>query len=268
MGFYGPLGIPRAGTARGDKARDDFVNDLLAIIGDTRLLWIPQSGDTTTGVEKSRYAATITWDASVATRLTTLGSGQAQDFDGTDDEGDIPDADRYSFGDGAADSPFSIIALVNPTAGTAIQQILSKFDNTSGDTKKEWSFFMDESERPTIQIDDNSTDARIGRRDATALTSGALVYLVGTYDGSRAITGLRVFKDGVRVDDTDQSANSYTAMENTTSLVRVGCFRGLSALGEFWDGGLLLIGLCAKELTIDEIWAIKSLINGYYDLSL
>ena len=92
MSIYGPLGLPRAGTSRGDKARDEFVHAMLAIMGQPSFLWIPQSGDTTTGVEKSRHAATITWDASVAARLSVLGSGMAQDFDGDDGEGDTPDA--------------------------------------------------------------------------------------------------------------------------------------------------------------------------------
>ena len=69
-------------------------------------------------------------------------------FNGTDEEADTPDATELSFGDGASDQPFSIVALVRVTAGTAVQGILTKYDVTTGSTKREWRFGIDASERP------------------------------------------------------------------------------------------------------------------------
>ena len=81
----------------GDQVDRQLVTDLLRVLGDCRLLWLPNLTDTTTSTERSRHAGTITWSESLAsfdTRPARLGSGVAVAFNGTDEEGDVPDADR------------------------------------------------------------------------------------------------------------------------------------------------------------------------------
>src|SRR5512146_2568364 len=87
--------------------RQQFESAMLAITGDTRLFWMAQSGDTTTSTGKSLNAGTITWDATVAARLSALGLGYAQTFDGSANFGTVPDSDIYSYGTGTTDSAFS-----------------------------------------------------------------------------------------------------------------------------------------------------------------
>ena len=86
---------PRSRT--GDQVDRQLVHDLLAVLGDCRLLWLPDLADTTTSTERGRHAGTITWSESLgswdATRAR-LGAGVAVAFNGTDEEGDVPDADR------------------------------------------------------------------------------------------------------------------------------------------------------------------------------
>src|SRR3990167_9855746 len=95
--------VPTPGTPEGDRVRDQFYHDLLAILGDTRLLWVPETGETTTSTDRSRNARTFTYSKSVATFDTASplrqGSGLYVHFDGTDEEADVPDNDDFSFGD-------------------------------------------------------------------------------------------------------------------------------------------------------------------------
>ena len=121
---------------------------------------------------------------------------------------------------------------------------------------------------PFLEVWDESAGANLGRRDATALATGSWLLLAGAYDGSGASTGLRVYLDASRVDDTDQSAGTYTAMEDSTSLVRLAFSQGASAGTGFWKGGLALGALSAKELTAPEVWTAKEIVNSYFGLSL
>ena len=194
-----------------------------------------------------------------------LGSGDAVTFNGTDEEGDTPDADGLSFGDGSADEPFSVFALVNPTDATS-SVMLSKFDTSA--SQEEWLFELDGSDRPRFALYDDSATARIGRLDATALSEGSWALLAGTYDGSRASTELRVYVDGARVDDTDDNSGTYAAMENGSEVVALGYRQSAGAKENFFDGKIALAGLAAKELTQDEVWALKEAVNGYFGLAL
>ena len=130
---------------RGDQVDREFDAALLDLLGDVRLLLrFDNSGATLT--DRSKNARTLTWSEDVSafdTPPVELGSGYAVTFNGTDEEGDTPDSDDLSFGDGSVDQPFSIVALVNPSDATD-STILSKLNvNTGGG---EWRFFLDGSD--------------------------------------------------------------------------------------------------------------------------
>jgi hypothetical protein len=204
----------------GDQVDQQFIHDLLTVLGDCRLLWLPNLTDTTTSTERSRHAAAITWSESMvafdATRAR-LGAGVVVIFNGTDEEGDTPDADRLSFGDGAVEQPFSVVALIKPDVNNATMTIASKQNSA---TAEEWELYLNSSGRPSFNLRDESASANLGRQDATAFgTSWGLA--IGTYDGGGSEPGIRVYKDAARVDDTSFSSGSYTAMENTAALVNI-----------------------------------------------
>ncbi|KKM64515.1 hypothetical protein LCGC14_1500640 [marine sediment metagenome] len=261
LDIFGHL-LPQEGTPEGDQRKNEFVAALLAILGDCRLLWMPKSTETTTSTDLSRHAATLTYDATFAGKYTRLGSGLYATFDGSADEADIPDSDIYSFGDGVADQAFSIIALVNP-ADASSSAILTKRSSSS---VREYSFWLNTSDYPELLLWDESLNGTIAVADATALTQGSWAVLGATYDGSGAATGIALYKNALRVDDTDNSTGSYTAMENTNALVSLAA-QDTTPVALF-DGSIACVAQCAKHLSVDEMWAIKELMNGYYDLSL
>ena len=119
-----------------------------------------------------------------------------------------------------------------------------------------------------FELYDESAGAKIGRAYNTALASGSQLFVAATYDGSRASTGIRLYTAGSRVDDTDSNNLTYTAMENTASLVRLGFSQGASAGANFFQGSMSLVALSGKALSREEVWSLKALCNGYFGLSL
>ena len=264
---YGASPLHQGSRSRtGDQVDRHFVHDLLAVLGDCRLLWLPNLTDETTSTERSRHAGTITWSESLASwdfARTRLGSGVAVAFNGTDEEGDVPDADRLSFGDGAADQGFSVGALIRPDGSLVSADILAK---ESSATAEEWRLGLSGAGHPTFILTDESASATLARRDATALSADAWVLLVCTYDGSGAAAGINVYKDAALVDDTDDSSGTYEAMENTAALVHIGA--RYATKQRFFDGSMALAFVTARVLGTDDLWTLKELANSYFGLSL
>jgi len=263
-------GIP-AWTSRptlGGFVERSFIEGMLQL-GDMRGLWVPALTGTTL-TDKSRNARIVTWSETIADfdiSPAELGFGYDVSFNGTNEEGDVPDNNDFSFGDSESDQSCTVWAIVNPDTVSGTDVLLSKYDLTSGSTKREWRLFLNAG-APNFVLYDESAGANIGRSDATALSTGTRVLLVATYDGSAASTGIRVYVDAVRLDDTDQNSGTYVAMENTASLVRVGFEQGTSAGQSFLDGKMASWGIIGKALSQNEVWRLKEVVNLYYQISL
>lgn len=255
-------------TGSSDELRDQFIAQLLAILGDTRLLWLPEGTDTTTSTDKSLNENTITWDATVAARLSALGLGYSQSFSGTGQFGAVPDAANLSFGDGSADEPFSVVVLANVTDTAAARGFCGKW-NAAG-TQREWFFNIGTGDQLTLNLYDESADVQPSRASDGTITQGAVGLFAGVYSaatgGATAANDITLYENGLAVASTASNNASYVAMENGTSPLHVGS-RGPSAELPM-NGSMALMALCQKALTASEIWAIKTLCNGYFSLSL
>ncbi len=245
----------------GDQLKFNFVAQVSAILGDVRLFFMPDSADTTTNTDLSRHGATLTYDASVAGNLNRQGSGLFWQLDGSADETDTADNARYTFLDGV-DEPFSIVALINPDVNNAAMSILAK---QSSATAEEYDFGLTSSGHPFFTLTDESESATIGRRDATAVGTNA-VLVAGTYDGTATSSGIDVLVNAVVLDDNDVNTGSYTAMEDTAAILNVGA--RYSTKQRFFDGGIAMVTLSLGALSVHEVEAILGLVNGYFDLSL
>lgn len=263
--------LPRAGTPEGDRARDAFIGNVLDVIGhNSPLFWLPSITDTTTSTTVDRNARTVTWDATIASRVSELGSGVKVTFNGSSNYGSIADAAGLTFGDGATDQAFSITALVNQTASAAVKQIITKMDTTTGNTKREWEFTLTDAEKVQCDGIDESAGAQVGRAYGTALSTGSWLMLTMTYDGTRANSGFKIYSADSQIDNADNSANSYTAMEDTAATVLIGARTGTDGAGSnFFQGSMATIFIArGKVLSIDELTTLKHFINSYHDLSL
>ena len=253
------------GTPAGDQARDEFIADLHQICGDVRTLWLPKGTDTTTTTEASRHARVFTYNETLVdfdAVPTVKGSGLYVDFNGTNEEADTPDQANLSFGDSENDSAFSVLTLISPDVNNAAMTIVSKSNSATVD---EWELSLTSSGHPLFDMIDASSSGSIGRRDATAIGTSD-VFLAATYSGSDARPGNNIWVNAAQVDDTDASSGSYTAMEDTASLVRIGC--RYTSNEQFFNGKIGLVAIVGKELMIEELWAIKALINGFFDIAL
>ncbi len=207
------------------KAPTNNTNDFGEICADS---WSPETNLTGTG-------GTPSFDN---TKSILLG--------GIDDYVDIADNSNLSFGNGSTDSPFSISAWVKMTDATRFR-IVSK----SGATNLEYLFSTGGSDTLVFNLYDNSTGSRIGRLYSTALTSfqGSWIHLAATYSGNGSSTGLKIYLNGSRVDNTDSNSGSYTAMENTTQPLYIGKFTTTYANGNVDETAVFNSELSQSDVT-------------------
>lgn len=246
--------------------RGDFLSKLMTLLGDVRLLWTPDVTDAATSTDQSLNARTITHQGgSVATRLSRLGLGYAASFDGvTPQYATAPDAANLSFGTGAADSPFSIIALARVADTAAARRILSK----EAASNNEYFFGIDASDRLVMgMIDQSAAAATESKFTTSAITQGAWQLFAGTYSaavgGGSASGDISLYVNGQVISATTLSDSGvYVAMENLTGVVSIG---GMAAGGSPFNGSLALVALTAKNLAAWEHWAIYQLLRSYFD---
>ena len=147
------------------------------------------------------------------------------DFDGVDEEADAADNDYWSAGaDGTApnEPTISIGAWIKLDADASVEVIMARNDVTTGDTKREWELNLRNGTQPQFTIVDDSAGAGVARYDATHLATEVWKFVVGTYSGNAANSGVSVYVDGVAVDDTNNGFGSYTAMENKGGVTTLG----------------------------------------------
>lgn len=247
------------------QLRRDFITQFLTICPDTRLLLVPLPTDTTTSTSVDRNARTVTYDATIASRIGVVGSATSVSYTAASSQyATIPDAANLSFGDGTNDSPFSIVVWQNQTTATATQVLLSKRD--TGASAEEWVLYNDTNSLELALYDNSAGPAAI-IVDATALATGSWLNIAATYDGSRANSGMKLYSAAALLTVTPSVSGTYVAMENLASAVMISGEQPSSKIRPF-NGLLGPIALVAKELTIDDLWALKQLGNGYLGLTL
>lgn len=140
-------------------------------------------------------------------------------FDGGD-QINCGDDDDFSFTDGSNDLPFSFACLNSAaSSGALISKYISggasEFliaHSTLGSTRGEIFYLFD-----------NVNGGNIARYNSTfSRNSGAFHVSVYTYDGSALISGIRIYRDGYRVDTGNISGGSYARMRNTASPLSIG----------------------------------------------
>jgi hypothetical protein len=168
----------------------------------------------------------------------------------------------FSFGNSATDTPFTLAVLVKPYDVTNAQ-LVAKW-NEVGPTNIEWRLFFGGDDKLYISRYDDSASALRGRKYNTALTGdeGSWHTYVATSDGSAPCGANKIYRDGVRVDDTDDSYGSYVAMEVKTA--DVGCFftQG-SGVKVRCDAHYALAAVIAAELSAATVLRLHNLLSGY-----
>ena len=172
-------------------------------------------------------------------------------FDGTDDYIDCGDSNELSFGDGSTDSAFSVSIWVKLNA--ALRQ---PFFVKAGSSTKEYHILTGSTDKLRFRLyDQSASSAYIQCQMDDVVSTGSWVYYTFTYDGGGHQNGLTIYKDGSAPAQTPSSSGSYTAMENTTSNVRIAS----SEMNSFYlDGNIDEVALFDIELSSSQITDIYS----------
>ena len=173
----------------------------------------------------------------------------AFDFDGTNDYVDCGDDDTFTFGDGSSDSPFSISCQANMNDATLFY-FIAKHKST-GDVYREWMLYVGSADNLSFAISDHSAGAHKRVESTSAITSyeGSWMHIVGTYDGSGTVSGLKLYINGAQIETSVEKDDAgYVAMENTTTHLTLGR-RDTS----YSDGKLDAVMIFDKALTGDEV---------------
>ena len=247
--------------------RNKLAADILGAMGDVRLLWIPLSTDTTTSTTLDPDLRMVTWDATVAARLTAQGpvGGVLQSFNGTDQYGTMPDTANMSF----TDDIFSVAVLANVTNTAADRVLFAKY-NVAG-TLREYAFLVNGT-GDTLQLNlyDESTDQQPLRTSDAAITMGSLRLFSTTCTAVSAVAArsadITLYQNAAVIASTGSGDNAlYAGMENTAATPSIGSLQ--SGVAPF-SGSLGLTVVAATAWSAKQHLILKDIVNYYYGLSL
>ena len=204
----------------------------------------------TIGFGQGAVNNTIGYGQGAKVGSSSFSNTQSTEYDGIDDYVEVADNDNLSFGNTTYDSPFSISAWINMTDATKFR-IVNKRDSS----KDEYQFTTSGSDTLGFNIFDLSTGGFISRKYNTALTSyeGQWIHVSATYDGSSSASGMKLYLNGTRVDDTTSTGGTYVAMENTNAPFNIG-----KQIGDFANGLIDEVAVFNAELSASDVSAISS----------
>ena len=171
---------------------------------------------------------------------------KSRSFDGVDDYVDLGNSTDFSFSDGNTDEPFSLSTWVKMD-DNSIFRMLSK-DNGTG-SNREWLLATDSGGNLNIYLIDGGQFR--GREYTTPLPENEWLHISATYDGSGGANfrlGLKLYVNGVQVDNADFGFGGYVAMDVTTNNVYIGRYATSYADGKFAD-----VRIYDDELTSSEV---------------
>ena len=170
-------------------------------------------------------------------------------LDGIDDFVDCGDNDNLSFGDTSSDFPFAFSVWAKVDNLTTSHVLLEKRDASSN---YEYIFYIGSDGAIYNNIySDGAALNRRGRKTSTGLISiNTWYHIVMTYDGqggTNASDGIKIYLDGLRVDNANNQKNSYVAMRNTSNPFKI---------GEFIAGNIDEVSVFNSELSQSDVTSI------------
>ncbi len=168
----------------------------------------------------------------------------------------FPDSSDLSFGSAGTDSPFTVMAWFKQSANPGD---FSKAIACKGTTANyEWDFVCNGGAGigPRLVLYNAAASASISRYSSTKITDTTTYHHVaGTYSGSKAASGIKIYTDGVQSDTTTLTSGSYAGMTNGTGPLTIGMEHpsSINFAGDIDD-----VRIYNRELTAAEVAAIYS----------
>jgi hypothetical protein len=245
----------------------NIITQLLPILGDVKGLYpLVDNGSSTVVTDYSSYVNTATashantgaWGIAPLIKgcssVYTMSSANAEYVY-------INDDDDFTFGNGTTDSPFTIVTVINPASFSSYGRCLMGKTEYS---PMEWNLELQPTGFLHWGIFDQSENAWLFRNTpASTITAGNWYIIVCTYDGSGTVGGLKIYVNGVRVDNASDTGGSYVAMENTAARVGIGAYGNGNAT---IDGKQSWSIVTAKELSALEVWQVTQILKSALEL--
>ncbi len=208
----------------------------------------------------SRYYRTI-----LNAQGSSFASTNSFTFDGNTDFITMGDPTNLSFGNGTTDSPFSISCWFKLQSVGATKWLVTKRLLTSSSSNKyEYVLFVGSTGIVGFNLYDGASVIRRGRKSSAGIISDNTWYhLVGTYNGvggTNADLGIKIYLNGVQVDNASNNNNAYVAMINSTEPFKV---------GQLTDGNIDELAVFDYELSASDVTTIynSGVPNNLNDLS-
>ena len=200
------------------------------------------------------------------TSPTLQGDVPVVTFNGTDEEAETPDANYWTT---TATNAFSVGAWINWNGGGP-DVILGKYDATTSSEDREFLFEFDGSNLLELFIYDETADAYINQRHNTSFPTNEWHFVVGVYDGGTTTGALKLYLDGVAVQDLASSDGTFVSMQNGSTKPSLGFRTNASAVGSRFSGkmvgGQLGPFFTQIELSADQVAQLYNL--GRADLGI
>ena len=171
----------------------------------------------------------------------------SRDFDGVSDHVNLGNSTEFSFSDGNNDEPFSLSTWLKIDDNSTFR-ILGK-DNGIG-SDREWLLATDAGGNLNIYLIDGGVFR--GREYTTPLPENEWLHVSATYDGSGGENfrlGLKLYVNGVQVDNADFGSAGYGAMDvSTANNVYIGRYATTYADGKYADVRIYDTDLTASQI--------------------
>ena len=245
--------------------------DILGLMTDPRFLNLqcedPGAGTMT---DASGQGHNGTYQGSMTTGdRVKKGMGWSLDFDSIDDYVNLGDHNDFSFGNGTNDEDSTMFGVVEILDNASPQTIISKWDGTTENEKREWRVTIGTDERLYLIQYDESVNIQVYRATDSPVSTGWHTFAITSPGdgGATAMNNVKIYIDGILIASTATNNASYVAMENLTVPCLIGSYENESGVANtFMTGDVALIGLDGYEWTAMDIWRFYQLCKGLYGL--
>ena len=201
-----------------------------------------KAGDIAIDYSTRKHTGTLIPNNAISDMRIIDSFGYSVSFDGAGDYITIPDHDDFT----PALTPFSISTWVYMHTATYFVWA-SKWQVASN---REWNMYTGTPKKINFRVYDDSENASIGRLYNTSLASyeNQWTHFVATYDGGILSSGIKIYLNGNRVDDTDSESGSFISVENLIAPVYIGRYDT-----KYTNGLIDNVTFFNKELTSKEV---------------
>ena len=160
---------------------------------------------------------------------------------------DVTSHPDFNFFTGANDDPFSMAVWVRFVSTGILQGIIGR--------DGEWAFYVDASDKLTLQLVDNG-NGKLAEAVADVAMTEDWHFVVCTYDGAgggSAADGIILYVDGVAIAITATTESGYVSMENNAGNIDIGRAQD-DAVGDFlrWADKIDNVAVFSDVLTATE----------------